>query len=961
MDKSGNMQQYELYMAEARALRELAGANRELGETKDSAEAGKALDKLLDPSKAFAFGDALASAFGKAGAGIGGMTKALDKYGHEQKEVSKVRKALLETTDDKVRQDRLSALDKKEAKSKLRAYGDIAGAAKGFFSEHTAGYKIMAATEKAFRIVELADTIKNTAMKVWGSLTVAGAKTAETTALVANAGVDTATTGVSVGNSFTRAAASTVAGVAKAFEQMGVWGFVGAAGIIAFMAAMGVGGGGGGGGAISSADRQKRQGTGTVLGDDEAKSASLANSLEALRSNSNIGLVHTSNMLASLRNIEASMKGLSASIARVNGMTTGKNFGIQEGTTGGGFLSSVFGGKTTTSIADTGLVLNGTAGDFAGGRGARQYVDVNYQKSGGWFSKAKSWTQRNYMAADSEVTKTIGRIFGDINSTIVDAATTLGRNGDMVRAQLEAFVINTEISFKGLKGDELQQALNDVFSGAADGMARSVFPGLEAFQRGGEGYYETIIRVATGTEQAMDALKNFGVGMVDIDTLTNKTGDIGLELVRESIVAKEAGTSMAEIMRLMGGSMSDLISGYRTLLSLQDTMRASGLGGSVSMATIRGAGGIAELDSSMQDFIEGFYSGAEKQVIGVSKLRAEFGRLGVTMPTTKDGFKNLVTELMNGGEVSQELAGRILNMSGAFADAFDEVQQTLNDNVENARDALREAYDKESSALENVRDKMKGFTESLTAFRAGLITGDMSTKSLAEKYATAKAQHDDISVKALSGDEAAIAGYEKAASELLKFSRDINASGAGYTTDYDRVLAETEALRAFTADQVDIATASLAALNEQVKGLLDINKSVLSVTDAIIALHAAMAAVAAGTTVDGSHAGGLSNVPFDGYIAELHKGEAVLTASENNDYRASFGMASVKADDGTAAELKALREELKQLREEQRNQTASLIASNYDANERNAQVVVAGTKGAMEDASYLERTKTGLV
>ena len=30
---------------------------------------------------------------------------------------------------------------------------------------------------------------------------------------------------------------------------------------------------------------------------------------------------------------------------------------------------------------------------------------------------------------------------------------------------------------------------------------------------------------------------------------------------------------------------------------------------------------------------------------------------------------------------------------------------------------------------------------------------------------------------------------------------------------------------------------------------------------------------------DGSHAGGLSSVPFDGYIAELHKGEEVLTAS----------------------------------------------------------------------------------
>ena len=31
--------------------------------------------------------------------------------------------------------------------------------------------------------------------------------------------------------------------------------------------------------------------------------------------------------------------------------------------------------------------------------------------------------------------------------------------------------------------------------------------------------------------------------------------------------------------------------------------------------------------------------------------------------------------------------------------------------------------------------------------------------------------------------------------------------------------------------------------------------------------------------------GGLSYVPFDGYIAELHKGERVLTAREADEYR----------------------------------------------------------------------------
>ena len=52
--------------------------------------------------------------------------------------------------------------------------------------------------------------------------------------------------------------------------------------------------------------------------------------------------------------------------------------------------------------------------------------------------------------------------------------------------------------------------------------------------------------------------------------------------------------------------------------------------------------------------------------------------------------------------------------------------------------------------------------------------------------------------------------------------------------------------------------------------------------------------------VNGSHAGGLDYVPFDGYIAELHKGERVQTADEANDWRAGL-MAAKKAVNFTAS------------------------------------------------------------
>lgn len=52
------------------------------------------------------------------------------------------------------------------------------------------------------------------------------------------------------------------------------------------------------------------------------------------------------------------------------------------------------------------------------------------------------------------------------------------------------------------------------------------------------------------------------------------------------------------------------------------------------------------------------------------------------------------------------------------------------------------------------------------------------------------------------------------------------------------------------------------------------------------------------TRINGSHASGLDYVPFDGYVAQLHKGERVQTA------------ASAAAADATVAEVKSLRSDL---------------------------------------------------
>ena len=48
--------------------------------------------------------------------------------------------------------------------------------------------------------------------------------------------------------------------------------------------------------------------------------------------------------------------------------------------------------------------------------------------------------------------------------------------------------------------------------------------------------------------------------------------------------------------------------------------------------------------------------------------------------------------------------------------------------------------------------------------------------------------------------------------------------------------------------------------------------------------------------LDGSHAGGLDYVPFDGYVAELHKGERVLTADQARGYGSSTYNISIEVN-----------------------------------------------------------------
>ena len=97
----------------------------------------------------------------------------------------------------------------------------------------------------------------------------------------------------------------------------------------------------------------------------------------------------------------------------------------------------------------------------------------------------------------------------------------------------------------------------------------------------------------------------------------------------------------------------------------------------------------------------------------------------------------------------------------------------------------------------------------------------------------------------------------------------------------------------------EIITDIVNAFSENSDVFIEIGKSIVSgIWNGIVALWNGLVDSLSGlvnglfggstttsnVNVNGSHAGGLEYVPFDGYIAELHKGERVLTASEARGY-----------------------------------------------------------------------------
>ncbi len=843
-------------------------------ETKAIEDAKKATQDAIEAFKSLTFNIDLEGVFGNFGKAMGASINAFDKLIDRQEKYNELIKS------GKLEGAALTAAQQKNARLQVNSYANLIGSAKGFFKEGSKGYKALQAAETAFRMVEIALAAKAAAAKISAWIAEAATHTATKAVEVSTTvAAEAAKTGATVAGTATRTPLKIAEGAASMFASLGPLGFAAVAAMLAVMASLGFFGGG------SSKPPATNSGTGTVFGDPNAQSESVRNTLDRLKDVNTITMRYSAQMAASLRNIEGNIGGLTNLIIRTTGIqATGA--GVNTGTNGAGdlFKSRVFqamnslglsevpviGGIVKGAMNAVGNVVNalfGTKTSIIGqgitasaqqlsniitdGFEAQYYTDIKKKKKFFGISAGTSYTTE-YSAASAEVERQFQLIFQGFYDAIGAAAGPLGVSLDTVQGNLENFVVDIgKIDLKGLTGDQIQEKLTAVFGAAADNMARAALPMLEAFQQVGEGYFETIVRVSSGIEQATQYLNMLGVEAIAYTEILNTQGDVVAEIIRQSVILNDKSAGIAggfvDIINAFNGTGDEMYQLVATLRGLQAQIAATGQQAEyMTTAMIAAAGGLEALQSGLSVYYDNFLSQEERNAAMLAQLAGQFAALGVAMPKTISGFRSLIEGIDITTLAGQEMYGALIALAPALYDYFNGIaaaqeaaaaaaEQAAAERqraIEEAEDALRAAYDREADTMQKVIDQFGDLEKKLRDFAGSIFALTGAGKSL-----------DQLRAEFASTATLAKLGNVEAMGNLPAIGNALKDAIVATATDRVSMMRElamiaNEALAAagVAGNQKGIAEQQLDVLTAQVGELITLNETMLTVAQAIEAL-----------------------------------------------------------------------------------------------------------------------------
>lgn len=530
------------------------------------------------------------------------------------------------------------SLTKKNALLGIDGARQVAGAAASMFGQKTAAARAFHALEMGLAVLSMAMKMKEIAVSIFA-------------------------TGKSV-----------AAGAAKMFEQSGWLGFAGVAAMIAVMAGLGFAGGGGG----TVEPPKESPSTGTVLGDSSKQSESIGNISKTLKDIHASEFPELHGINQGMANLQGALTGMITTFFRANGVD-GLTAGVDvNGVNKPSFLQSVVSNFPVLGWLGFGSSSSGI--EHAGIRiPAQSMTDINENR----FTAKQTYTVRtvtDYLffsevsrtnvetALDEKLVASLAKVFKSAGQVALELAVSLGSD---LTSQINSYQFpNVQIELQGLNSDDASKKVNAVLSTALDTMAETVFGKIVGdYQRLGEGMLETAARVVIGVGQAKGTLAQFGLTTIAFTDIVNKQGDIGVEIVRQSLLKAVAGQSgLTAMIQGFDGAVTDLVSSYKDWLAVRRLMQSTGISlQAVDAWTVQGAGGLSALTSGLQAFNDKYFSDTE-QLAARNRVMAEsFQSLGLALPSSTSGFRELVLSLDASTESGKTLLGRLLPLSDSFA------------------------------------------------------------------------------------------------------------------------------------------------------------------------------------------------------------------------------------------------------------------------------------------------------
>lgn len=278
----------------------------------------------------------------------------------------------------------------------------------------------------------------------------------------------------------------------------------------------------------------------------------------------------------------------------------------------------------------------------------------------------------------------------------------------------------------------------------------------------------------------------------------------------------------------------------------------------------------ADLDTLINNFVESVVAASRNIIPTIGKALGGIGKLiEEVVPVALEYIPQIITEFLP--SVAESAVGIVTSIGTAIFDNIDKILEY----GQNILDALLDGI------ISNAGNISASVTEIVTKFGTFIIenlpqivtSGIDILISLVKGIVGALPQLSEAAIKAV----AELAAYIISPENLEKI----------LVLGVDLIAALSEGLGRALGALVSIGEDIVESIKSGISAAWDGLKTWFNnLWDSLFGSRSVNVNVNASSSgVNGSHAGGLSYVPFDGYIAELHKGERVLTANEAREYR----------------------------------------------------------------------------